>query len=146
MIANAYCDVPFTSTLEPSLGYRSFRLSRSEVGSDERSAGGDSDVASQAFEIFASEAPEVEERLFATDRDVIDDEVTSHVRERLQLGLLRAARASQAVPVACPPCKGLAAPNGWYLALAIRPGLPLVSAGQQWLLVARTRSSVSHGP
>ena len=110
-----------TSTLEPSLSYRGFSLSRSEGGSDERSAGGDSDVASQAFEIFPSEAPEIEERLFATGRDVIDDEVTKHVRERLQLGLPKAERASQAVPVACPPCKGLAAPNGWYLALAIRP-------------------------
>ena len=35
-----------TSTLERSLGYRSFRLSRSAGGSDERWAGGESDAAS----------------------------------------------------------------------------------------------------
>lgn len=38
-----------TSTLEPGLGYRGFSLSRSAVGSDEGAAGGDSDVASPAF-------------------------------------------------------------------------------------------------
>ena len=100
-----------TSTLEPGLGYRGFSLSSSAVGSDERPAGGESDAASQAFEIFASGAPEIEERLLATGRDVIDDEVAAHVRERLQSGLPRLARASQAVPVACPPCRGAAAPQ-----------------------------------
>ena len=99
-----------TSTLEPSLGYRGFSLSRSAVGSDERSAGGESDVASQPSEIFASGAPEIEERLLVTSRGVIDDEVADHVRERLQLGLPRSARASQAVPRTCPPCMGTAAP------------------------------------
>ena len=85
-----------TSTMEPSLGYRGFSLSRSAVGSDERSVEGDSDAASQAFEIFVSDAPEIEERLLATGRDIIDDEVADHVRERLQLGLPRLAHASQA--------------------------------------------------
>ena len=106
-----------TSTFEPSLGYRGFSLSRSAVGSDERSVGGASDAASQAFEIFASDAPEIEERLLATGRDVIDDEVADHVRERLQLGVPKLARASQAVPGTCPPCNGAAAPSyspvGW---------------------------------
>lgn len=100
-----------TSTLEPGLGYRGFSLSRSAVGSDEGAAGGGSDASSPAFESFASGAPEVEERLLATGRDVIDNEVADHVRERLRLGLPRLAQASQAVPSTCPPCKGAAAPN-----------------------------------
>ena len=126
-----------TSTLERSLGCRGSSLSRSAVGSDARSAGGESDAATQAIEVFASGPPEIE--------------------ERLQLGLPRLA---QPAPAACPPCTGTAAPNyspgrgsgrrlatlqcshldgtarrdglgqargwqapaaGWYVALAIRP-------------------------